>query len=76
MREIFEKYYTARLFCQPDMHFRPDIKELPGEFDTSEEARAFAETEWHKYDWVSDVTGNTCNWWEIQIIPHYRRYQI
>lgn len=75
MRELFEKYYTVRLYSQPDTHFRPDIKELPGEFDTPEEARAFAEPYWHEYDWVSDVTGNVCNWWEIQVLYHYRKIE-
>ena len=72
MRKLYERYYTARLYCQPDPHFKPDIKNIPGEFDTPEEAKANAETEWHKYDYVSDVTGLTCNWWEIQVLDHFR----
>ena len=72
MREAFEKYYTVRLFCQPDLHFVPDIKDIPGEFDTEEEARAAAESEWHKYDKIN-YAGVTYNWWEIQVIEHYKK---
>ena len=72
MREIFEKYYTVRLFCQPDLHFAPGIKYIPGEFDTEEEARAAAEPEWHKYD-ETNYAGKTYNWLEIQVIEHYKK---
>lgn len=76
MRELFEKYYTVCLYCQPDPHFRPDIQPIPGEFDTYAEAYEAAKPEWHKYDWVSDVTGELCNWWEIRVYEHYRKVVI
>ena len=71
MRELFEKYYTVRLFFQDDPHFRPDIEDLPGEFDTAEEAYAVGEKALHKYDFVSPHTGEVCNVWEVQVHSHY-----
>ena len=66
----YQKKYFARLICQPDTHFAPDIHEI-GIYDTEYEAQIAAETVKHEYDWTSPVTGKVCNWWEIQIIPMF-----
>lgn len=60
MRQIYEKYYTVRLFSQVDLHFRPEIIEIDGEFDTEEEAHEVGEKQCPS------------EWWDIQVIPHYK----
>ena len=42
MRELYEKYYTARLWWQPDERVTPEIIDVEGEYDTEEEATIIA----------------------------------
>lgn len=72
MRGLYEKYYTVRLYCCPDLHFAPEIKDIPGEFDTEEEAREAAEPEFQKTINYND-RGESYSWWEIQVMEHYQR---
>lgn len=72
MRELFEKYYTVRLYSCPDLHFAPSIIDIPGEYDTEEEARAAAEPEFQKTVSYND-RGESYSWFEVQVIDHYKK---
>lgn len=72
MRELFEKYYTVRLYSCPDLHFTPTIIEIPGEYDTEEEARAAAEPEFQKTVSYNE-RGESYSWFEVQVIDHYKK---
>lgn len=72
MREIYEKYYTVRLFSCPDLHFAPTIIDIPGEYDTEEEARAAAEPEFQKTVSYND-RGESYSWFEVQVFGHYKK---
>lgn len=72
MREIYEKYYTVRLYSCPDLHFAPSIIDIPGEYDTEEEARAAAEPEFQKTVSYND-RGESYSWFEVQVIDHYKK---
>lgn len=72
MREIYEKYYTVRLFSCPDLHFAPTIIDIPGEYDTEEEARAAAEPEFQKTVSYND-RGESYSWFEVQVMEHYKK---
>jgi len=62
MRELYEKYYTIRLWFQPDDRVTPDIIDLEGEYDSEEEAIVFAR------EHIPLTFG-----WEHIIVPHYRK---
>lgn len=62
MYELYEKYYTARLWFQPDEHIVPEIIDIDGEFDSKEEAEAVARKR------LTLTFG-----WEIVVVPHYRK---
>ena len=62
MRELYEKYYTARLWWQPDEHVTPEIIDVEGEYDTEEEATIIARER------LPLAFG-----WELIIVPHYRK---
>ena len=73
MREVFEKYYTVRLYSCPDLHFSPTIIEIPGEYDTEEEAKKAAEPEYRKTCSYNETTGQNYSWFEVQVIEHYNK---
>lgn len=72
MREIYEKYYTVRLYSCPDLHFAPSIIDIPGEYDTKEEARAAAEPEFQKTVSYNE-RGESYSWFEVQVLEHYKK---
>lgn len=72
MREIYEKYYTVRLYSCPDLHFAPSIINIPGEYDTEEEARAAAEPEFQKTVSYNE-RGESYSWFEVQVLEHYKK---
>ena len=62
MRELYEKYYTARLWWQPDDRVTPEIIDIEGEYDTEEEATIIGRER------LPLAFG-----WELIIVPHYRK---
>jgi len=62
MRKLYEKYYTARLWWQPDDRVTPEIIDIEGEYDTEEEATIIARER------LPLSYG-----WEIVVVPHYRK---